>query len=87
MASYSDECLETFLKEQGRLFDEEVASNPEEAEAFLEECLAVVVDDAEGVRDYFEEVGLDVAHMTLDEMLEASEVFALPNGQYLIVEG
>ena len=30
---------------------------------------------------------MDVDGMSLDEIEEASEVFPLPNGQYLIVEG
>ena len=34
-----------------------------------------------------EENGMDVDEMSMNELEEASEVFALPNGQYLIVEG
>ena len=34
-----------------------------------------------------EESGMDVDGMSNEELEEASEVFALPNGQYLIVEG
>ena len=30
---------------------------------------------------------MDVDEMSMNELEEASEVFALPNGQYLIVEG
>ena len=33
---YSKECVETFLKQQGQLFDEPVAETYEEAEEFLE---------------------------------------------------
>ena len=44
-------------------------------------------DDLEGVREYFEENGADVDGMSDEELEEASEVFALENGQYLIVEG
>ena len=40
---YSKACVETFLKNQGQLFDEPVAETYEEAEEFLEECMAVVV--------------------------------------------
>ena len=40
---YSKECVETFLKQQEQLFDEPVAETYEEAEEFLEECMAVVV--------------------------------------------
>ncbi len=87
MNGYSEECLKTFLKEQGKLFDEPVADNLEEAEAFLEDCMAVVVDSIREVREYFEEEGVDVDGMTQEDLEEASEVFALPDGKYLIVEG
>ena len=87
MSGYSEECLKVFLKEQGRLFDEPVAETQEEAEAFLEDCMAVVVDSLREVREYFEESGADVDHMTEEELEEASEVFSLPDGKYLIVEG
>ena len=49
--------------------------------------MAVIVDSLEEVREYFEESGADVGHMTEEEMEEASEVFVLPDGTYLIVEG
>lgn len=87
MNGYSEECLKVFLEEQGRLFDEPVAETLEEAEAFLEDCMAVVVDSLREVREYFEESGADVEHMSDEELEEASEVFALPDGKYLIVEG
>lgn len=87
MSDYSEVCLQTFLKEQGKLFDEPVARNIEEAEAFLEDCMAVVVDSIDEVREYFEEEGVDVDGLGLDELEEASEVFPLPDGKYLIVEG
>ena len=44
MNEYSEECLLTFLEKQSQLFDEPVAETQEEAEAFLEDCMAVVVD-------------------------------------------
>ena len=87
MSDYSELCLRTFLKDQGKLFDEPVAENLEEAEAFLEDCMAIVVDSIEEVREYFEEEGVDVDGLDTDELEEASEVFALPSGKYLIVEG
>lgn len=87
MYEYDEECLKTFLKKQGQLFDEPVAETLEEAEAFLEDCMAVVVESIEEVRAYFEESGADVDGMSADELEEASEVFTLPNGQYLVVEG
>ena len=87
MSDYSEICLKTFLKDQGKLFDEPVAENLEEAEAFLEDCMAVVVDSLDEVREYFEEEGVDVDGMAPKELEEASEVFPLPDGKYLIVEG
>ena len=57
------------------------------AEAFLEDCMAVVVDSLDEVRDYFEENGADIAEMTDDELEEASEVFPVSDGRYLVVEG
>ena len=63
MNEYDEECLLTFLKKQSQLFDEPVAETLEEAEAFLEDCMAVVVDSIEEVREYFEENGIDVDAM------------------------
>ena len=84
---YKKEYVQTFLEKQGQLFDEPVAEDFEEAEEFLEDCMAVVVDSLAEVKEYFEENGMDVDGMTLEELEDASEVFPLPNGQYLIVEG
>ena len=75
------------MKMQSQLFDEPVADTLEEAEAFLEDCMAVIVDSVREVREYFEESGADVEGMSDEELEDASEVFELPNGQYLIVEG
>ncbi|MCI8711047.1 MAG: glyoxalase [Ruminococcus sp.] len=87
MNEYSEECLMTFLKKQSQLFDEPVAESIEEAESFLEDCMAVVVDSLEEVKAYFEENGADVSGLSYDELEEQREVFPLPDGQYLIVEG
>lgn len=83
---YDKICIETFLKNQGRLFREPVAQTAEEAQEFLEDCMAVVAADQKEVRRYFEEEGVDIAGMSSRELLEAQEVFALPDGRYLIVE-
>ncbi len=87
MYEYDEECLKAFLKQQSRLFDEPVAETIEEAEAFLEDCMAVVVDSIDEVRQFFEEEGLDATGMSDEELEEASEVFVIPGGRYLIVEG
>ena len=87
MYEYDEECLQVFMENQSQLFDEPVAETPEEAEAFLEECMAVVVDSIEEVAAFFREEGIDMEDMSMEELEEASEVFALPSGKYLIVEG
>ena len=86
MYEYSQECLETFLKKQGQLFDEPVAETLEEAEEFLEDCMAVVVDSLKEVRAYLEESGMDVSGLSSRELEETPEVFALEDGTYLLVE-
>ena len=84
---YTEECINTFLEKQGQLFPQPVAESFEEAEAFLEDCMAAMVDSIDEVREYLDDMGADVEGMTDEELEEASEVFALPDGKYLIVEG
>lgn len=86
MEEYDELILETFLKQQLQLVPEVVAENPEEAEEFLESCMAVVCSSMEEVRGYFEEIA-DISELGDEELLEQSEVFAIPDGRYLIVEG
>ena len=87
MYEYDEECLKTFLEKQLQLFDEPVAETIEEADEFLDDCMAVVADSLRDVRDYFEENGMDTAGLTKEELLEQAEIFALPDGKFLIVEG
>ena len=84
---YTEECINTFLEKQGQLFPQPVAESYEEAEAFLEDCMAAMVDSIDEVREYLDDMGADVEGMSDEELEEASEVFALPDGKYLIVEG
>mgnify|MGYP004543358185 FL=1 len=84
---YTKESIEVFLKGQSRLYDEPVADTPEEAEEFLEDCMAVEVKNIKEVRKYLDEAGADVSGMSDEELEDACEVFALPSGGYLIVEG
>lgn len=85
MHEYDELVLRCFLKQQGKLFPEDVADSLESAEAFLEECMAVVVDSADEVVEYFEEEGIDMEDP--DNILDAEEVFEVGDGRYLIVEG
>ena len=87
MRKYDDKVLRCFLENQLKLFPEEVATTPDEADEFLEECMAVVVDRAEEVYEYFEEEGIDMDGADAEGILEADEVFEVGDGRYLIVEG
>lgn len=82
---YDEAVLKCFLKQQKKLFSELVASGMEEAEGFLEDCMAVVVDSVDEVLEYFEEAGVDVEDP--ERVLEEAEVFEVGDGRYLIVEG
>ncbi len=87
MHEFDDDVLECFLEKQLQLFPERVAETPEEAEDFLEECMAVVVNSVDEVIEFFEEEGIDMEGATDEEILEADEVFEVGDGRYLIVEG
>lgn len=83
---YDEEVLEVFLENQSQLFDEKVANTKEEAEDFLDMCMAVVCDNIKEVKEYLSEIG-DISGMNETEIKEASEVFELSKGRYLVVEG
>lgn len=80
---FDDSVLECFLENQLQLFPSDVCETLEEAEEFLEDCMAVVVEGRDEVVEYFEDEGLD---MTDEDILDASEVFDIGDGRYLIVE-
>lgn len=84
---YKKEYLEAFLKKQRQLFDEPVAETIEEADAFLDDCMAYVASNGKEVKAYFEENGADTSEMSSEELLSQPEVFEMPDGKYLIVEG
>lgn len=87
MREFDDAVLECFLEKQLQLFPESVAETLEEAEDFLEEYMAVVVNSIDEVIEFFEEEGIDMDGAVGDEILEADEVFDIGDGRYLIVEG
>lgn len=87
MYQYDEECVSVFLKRQRQLFDEPVAETQEEAEAFLEDCMAQIAGSIEEVREILSADGMDVKTMTKEELLDAAEIFPLSKGRYLIVEG
>ena len=86
---YKKEYVQTFLEKQGQLFDEPVAEDFEEAEEFLEDCMAVVLDSLKDVKKYLDGAPEEdpAEGISLKELEEESEVFKLPDGKYMIVEG
>lgn len=83
---FDDAVLQCFLEKQGQLFPENVAENLEEADSFLEESMAVVVDSVKEVWEYFDEAGVDMEGADEEEILQADEVFEIGDGRYLIIE-
>ena len=84
---FDEVVLNCFLKNQLQLFPEIVAETLEEADEFLAECMAVVVNSSREVWEFFEEEGIDMEDADEEAILEADEVFAIGDGRYLIVEG
>lgn len=86
MLNFDDAVLDAFLTNQTKLFPEEVAATREEADDFLTEVMAVVVDSPKEVWEYFDEEGIDIEGADENEILDADEVFAIGDGRYLIIE-
>ena len=84
---FDEKVLQCFFENQSQLYPDPVAETPEEAEAFLEESMAVVVDSVREVWEFFEEEGIDVEDADEESILEADEVFEIGDGRFLIVEG
>ena len=87
MHEFDDVVLQCFLDNQEQLFPEPVANSLEEAEAFLEDVMALVVGSAKEVWEYFDEQGIDMEGADEEEILSADEIFDIGDGRYLIVEG
>ena len=87
MHEFDDVVLKCFLENQEQLFPSPVVETLEEAEAFLEECMAIVVNSPKEVWEYFDEQGVDMEGADEEEILTADEIFDIGDGRYLIVEG
>lgn len=86
MHEFDEAVLQCFLDNQEQLFSKTVINTYEEAEDFLVDSMAVIVNSVKEIWDFFEEEGIDTDGMTGDEILEAAEVFVVGDGRYLIVE-
>ena len=86
MHEFDEAVLQCFLDNQEQLFSKIVMNTYEEAEEFLLDSMAVIVNSVKEVWEFFEEEGIDTDGMTEDDILEAGEVFVIGDGRYLIVE-
>ena len=68
---FDEMVVQCFLENQLQLYPEKVAETYEEAENFLEECMAVVVNSVKEVWEFFEEEGVDMEGADEEEILEA----------------
>ena len=71
---YDEVCLNYFLEHQSQLFDENVADSLEEAEAFLEDCMAVICDNIKEVKQFLDESGADFTRKNISERSTGDEV-------------
>ncbi|MBQ7680113.1 MAG: glyoxalase [Butyrivibrio sp.] len=83
MEIYDEAVVNCFLTHQDQLFPEPVANTMQEAEAFLEDVMAAILDSEAEVAEYFEEEGMEVGE---SGVLDAAEVFDVGDGRFLIVE-
>lgn len=86
MSAYDKVVIDTFLKDQLKLYPEKVAYDAESAEDFLDMMLAVVCKNQKETRKYLKDAGIDVSECDMEEFSDIDEVFPLPDGRYLIVE-
>lgn len=87
MDEYDELTVSYFLAHQDQLFPEPVAETAEEAAEFLMDAMAVVAGNLSEAKEILDEMGMDVTGLSEEELAEEAEVFALPDGRYLIVEG
>lgn len=86
MQEFDEAVLQCFLENQEQLFSKVVMKSYEEAEEFLTDSMAVIVESVKEIWEYFEEEGIDTDGMTEEDIVETPEVFVIGDGRYLIVE-
>lgn len=84
MSNIDDICAEVFYENQEQLFPKTVVESMDEAYEFLCDCMAVVCDNEKELIQYMEDEGVDISDY--DNVTDALEVFALPDGRFLYVE-
>jgi len=84
---YDKMVVDCFIKNQEKLIGKKIFFEEDEAREFLEDCMASICDNVKEVKEYLDDIGMDMEGMSDKDILESEEVFLLPNGKFLIVEG
>ena len=84
MSEIDSICAEVFYENQEQLFPKPVVTSIDEAQDFLADSMAQVFDDKAELLEFMKDEGVDITEY--DDVSEALEVFALPDGRYLYVE-
>ena len=87
MYNYDEECLKAFMDNQEKLIGRKEFTTLEDADEFLSDVMAVKLESVNEVREYLIDVGMDAYGLSDEELCMEAEVFKLPSGKYLVVEG
>ena len=78
---------DVLLAESGEKALEILKSNEENHIVCIPNVFGEMEWATDKAKEYFDEAGTDISGMSDEDILEASEVFELPSGRFLIVEG
>lgn len=87
MYNYDEECLKVFMDNQEKLIGRKEFTTLEDADEFLSDVMAVKLESVNEVREYLIDAGMDAYGLSDEELCKEAEVFKLPSGKYLVVEG
>ena len=87
MYNYDEECLKAFMDNQEKLIGRKEFTTLEDADEFLSDVMAVKLESVNDVREYLIDEGMDAYGLSDEELCMEAEVFKLPSGKYLVVEG
>lgn len=87
MSAITNAYAKAFLEKQGKLFDFPVCDTVDEAKEFLEDCFAQVFNSFDELLRYLKEEGIDMEDIDPSNPEDILEVFIMPDGKYLFVEG
>ena len=86
-----EKILESYMQFEG-VYKTYISDKYKEADGELKNKIDTTEDELRArkeqeVRDYFDEAGSDISGMSDDELMDQSEVFAIADGRFLVVEG